>query len=60
MDNSLQRWYTIVTQAMEENMPKTKTKIEQPAVQNTTIKNIQWYLKNLRDEAAGNTGHSSF
>lgn len=36
---------------MDKFIPKPRTKQEQESIFNATTKKIQWYLKNLRQEA---------
>ena len=50
IDQTLETWYSTILKATNENIPKTNTKTEQKPIHNNTIKNIQWFLKNLREE----------
>ena len=52
LDNNIDTWYDIIQNAMDQYIPKKSGRIEQKAITNSSIKSLQFYLKNIRQEAS--------
>ena len=51
VDRLLEEWYVNILNTMTETIPKTKHKTIQTPILNNTIKNYQFYIENLTNEA---------
>ena len=51
IETAIETWYNNITTTMENNIPKTNKKTVNKAIQNNKIRQLQWYGKNLLEEA---------